>query len=283
MANASFTLSAIGDEIADKLDEQIQLLQELNVRYLDLRGVWGKNVLDLDDDEARKVRTACDEAGIGISSLGSPVGKSPIEEPMDVVLERLQRLFRIGEIVGTRNIRIFSFYPPQGTPESKLDDYVDEAAARLVQLADLAEQQGFHLLLENEKGIVGDTVERCRGLLAGVQNPALSFVWDPANFVQVGEAAVTESGWPLLGERTTSVHIKDAMLGDGSVRPAGQGDGQVSALLTRLRDEGYQGFLALEPHLTVAGHSSGFSGPEGMTVAVKALRGLMVELDCAEA
>ena len=41
--------------------------------------------------------------------------------------------------------------------------------------------------------------------------------------------------------------------------------------------------LALEPHLAVAGHSSGFSGPEGMEVAVRALRRVMQEQGCREA
>jgi hypothetical protein len=45
---------------------------------------------------------------------------------------------------------------------------------------------------------------------------------------------------------------------------------------------GYQGVLSLEPHLAVAGHSSGFSGEEGMEVAVKALRKLMLELNLQE-
>jgi hypothetical protein len=52
--------------------------------------------------------------------------------------------------------------------------------------------------------------------------------------------------------------------------------------LARLRDDGYQGFLALEPHLAIAGRSGGFSGIEGMTRAVKALRRLMAAQDCIE-
>jgi hypothetical protein len=51
----------------------------------------------------------------------------------------------------------------------------------------------------------------------------------------------------------------------------------------RLREAGYQGILALEPHLAIAGHSSGFSGPEGMAYAAQALRRLMAEVGCVEA
>jgi len=93
--------------------------------------------------------------------------------------------------------------------------------------------------------------------------------------VQVGEAAPTVRGWPLLGDYVGYVHIKDALLADGSVVPAGRGDGQVPELLARLHSAGYHGFLALEPHLAIAGHSGGFSGAAGMACAVEALRTLL--------
>jgi sugar phosphate isomerase/epimerase len=153
-------------------------------------------------------------------------------------------------------------------------------------LTALAQAEGFTLLLENEKDIVGDTLARCRALLTGVNSPHLRFVWDPANFVQVGEAQAVERGWPLLGDYTAHLHVKDALLstpeGLPAVRVAGEGDGQVDLLLAKLRDSGYQGFLALEPHLAIAGPSSGFSGVSGMTYAVERLRKLMATVGCVE-
>jgi sugar phosphate isomerase/epimerase len=136
--------------------------------------------------------------------------------------------------------------------------------------------------LENEKDIVGDTLARCHALVSGVDSPHLRFLWDPANFVQVGEERVTERGWPMLGEYVEYVHIKDSRLSDGSVCAAGEGDGQVRELLSELKASGYQGVLALEPHLALAGHSTGFSGTSGMTYAVEALRQLMAEVGCVE-
>ncbi|MCB0110481.1 MAG: sugar phosphate isomerase/epimerase [Caldilineaceae bacterium] len=280
MSNASFTISAFGDEIADKLAEQLDVLRDLQIRYLELRGVWGKNVLQLSDDEARRVRELCDRYGIGVSAIGSPIGKSPIQQPIATEVANLERIIAIGKIVGTSKIRVFSFYPPEG--ETDLDQQVPVAVARLRTLAEAAGAAGATLLLENEKGIVGDTVDRCHALLQGINHPAIVFAWDPANFVQVGEAQVTTDGWPKLHNYIGYIHIKDALL-DGSVRAAGEGDGQVALLLAHLRDSGYQGMLALEPHLAVAGHSSGFSGPEGMRRAVEALRALMAAEGCSEA
>lgn len=282
VSNATFTISAFGDEIADDLQDQLAVLKELRIGYLDLRGVGGKNVLHLDDDEAAVVSQTCDDHGMAVSCIGSPIGKSPIADPIEHEAANLERIFQIAETVGTRRVRIFSFYPPDVSSNAQYDQYVDEAAARLARLADIAQRDGFTLLLENEKGIVGDTIDRCHAIMAAAGNSHLRFLWDPANFVQVNESAPTKQGWASLGAYTAYVHIKDAVLADGGIRPAGEGDGQVGELLTKLIDSGYQGFLALEPHLAIAGHSSGFSGAEGMARAVDALRQLMADRGCEE-
>jgi len=279
MGQAKFTLSAFGDEIADDLQAQLELLRKLQIGYLDLRKAWGKNVLHLDDEEVARVERMCADQDIAVSCIGSPIGKSPITDPIEREASNLRRIFHIAEALHTRRVRIFSFYPPDISTNEHYDDYVEESISRLARLVELAQREGFLLLLENEKAIVGDTISRCHAIMSAIDSPHLGFLWDPANFVQVGESEPTERGWPLLGQHVAYVHIKDAVLADGSVRPPGDGDGQVRELLVRLRDRGYQGFLALEPHLAVAGHSSGFSGVSGMTYAVEKLRQLLAEIE----
>jgi sugar phosphate isomerase/epimerase len=275
MHEASFTISAFGDEIATDLEEQLRVLNDLRIEHLELRTAWGKNVLHLDDEEVRRVREACAERGTSISSIGSPIGKSPIADPVALEIGNLSRIFEIGEALGTRRVRIFSFYPPDTSTNARYDQWVDQSIYRLAKLTDMAARQGFVLLLENEKAIVGDTIHRCHSIVSAIDSPHLRFLWDPANFVGVGESEPTERGWPLLGPYVAYVHIKDALLADRSVRAAGEGDGQIPELLDRLRNAGYRGFLSLEPHLAVAGHSSGFSGPAGMTYAASKLRSLL--------
>jgi sugar phosphate isomerase/epimerase len=281
MSEATFALSAFGDEIAVDLDEQLQLLNELKVGYLELRSAWGKNVLHMDDDDVARVREVLAAHSVQVGCIGSPIGKSPIVDPIEKELDNLARICQIGEALDCRRVRMFSFYPPDTSTNEHYDEHVEESTSRLVRLAELAGQEGATLLLENEKDIVGDTLARCRALVTAVDSPHLRFLWDPANFVQVGEERVTERGWPMLGEYIGYVHIKDARL-DGGVVAAGEGDGQVKELLAELKDSGYQGILALEPHLAFAGHSTGFSGESGMIYAVEALRKLMAEVGCVE-
>jgi sugar phosphate isomerase/epimerase len=278
----AFTLSAFGDEIDVDFERQLLCLKELNIGWLDLRAAWGINVVHMDDDQVTRVDNLCHQHGIKVACLGSPVGKSPITDPLKTEVAHLDRIFRIAERVGTRRIRVFSFYPPAVTPEAGCDACVQESASRLRHMVDIATRNGFHLLLENEKGIVGDTIARCYALMTAMGGADLGFAWDAANFIQVGEARPTERGWPLLGRYVEHVHVKDAFLADGRACVVGVGDGQMREFLAALRDRPYRGFLALEPHLTIAGRSSGFSGPDGMAQAVAALRSLLAELGCAE-
>jgi len=282
MSDATFTLSAFGDEISPDLDVQLSTLSALGVRYLDLRGAWGKNVLRMGDDDLARVVAVCNIHSTQVACLGSPIGKSPIMDPIANELANLERIMHVGEVVGCRRVRLFSFYPPDISTNVAYDQYVPEATERLAALARLAEREGYLLLLENEKDIVTDTLSRCEAVIKGVNSPVLRFIWDSANFVQVGEAQVVDRGWPMLGEAIGYVHIKDAMLSDGHVVAAGHGDGQLRELLTHLKDAAYQGFLSLEPHLQVAGHSGGFTGPEMMGYAVGELRKLMAEVGCVE-
>jgi len=242
---ATFTLSAFGDEIAPDLEEQLTTLNNLGIGGLDLRGAWGKNVVRLEDADLAQVVKLCHAHNVHVACLGSPIGKSPITEPLDAEINNLTRLFEIGEIVGCRRVRLFSFYPPDTSTNAHYDDYVAEATARLAKLTAMAEREGFVLLLENEKDIVTDTLARCEVVVKVINNPHLRFLWDSANFVQVGEARVVERGWPRVGDLIGYVHIKDAVLADGHVVPAGEGDGQLPLLLTHLKAAGYQGVLAL--------------------------------------
>ena len=277
------TLSAFGDEIAEPLEDQLKLLQELNVPGLECRTAWGTNVLRFTDEQAHKVRDLCDEAGIPVRCIGSPIGKSPILDPIEKELANLERIMEIGEILGAKNIRLFSFYPPDISTNEHYDQYVDETIERLATLADKAATGGYMLLHENEKEIVGDTPERCLALMSGVNRDNFRFIWDPANFVQVGVDKLTDRFWDSLSPYIGYIHIKDAKLADGTVTPAGEGDGQVPELLIKLKATGYDGILALEPHLKVAGHSTGFSGTDGMTTAVNALRKVMNQVGLQEA
>jgi len=268
-----FVLSGFADEIAPELEVQLDVLQQLGIRHLELRGVWGKNVLALSDDEAATIKAALDERGMGVSAIGSPIGKIRIDEPFEPHLAEFRRALELAERFGSPNIRIFSFFVPEGEAEV----HRDEVMRRLRALLDAAQGRPVTLLHENERYIYGDVPERCRDIHETLASPQLRMTFDPANFVLCGVRPFTEA-YPLVSEYISYVHVKDGLLEDRRVVPAGQGDGEVRELLAALQQRGYNGFLSLEPHLAQAGAFSGFSGPELFGVAVKALRDLLNDL-----
>jgi sugar phosphate isomerase/epimerase len=274
---ASFTLSAFGDEIDGDLETQLDVLASEGIYALELRGAWGRNVLDLDTDQLAEAGELLQKYGFVVSAIGSPVGKSQLTQPREFELERLERAINAAQALGTRNIRVFSFFVSPGEAMANRDEVI----ARMKLLAQRAASAGMTLLHENEKEIYGDSAERCRDLLDAVASPSLRMAFDPANFVQVGVRPMDEA-WPLLADDTVHVHIKDAVFADGGVRPAGEGDGALPELLTALVEREYRGFLTLEPHLKVAGRSGGFSGETGMRTAAAALRALLDRLPGAE-
>jgi sugar phosphate isomerase/epimerase len=71
------------------------------------------------------------------------------------------------------------------------------------------------------------------------------------------------------------IQIKDAITGTGEVVPAGAGDGQLNETITALRDDGFDGFFSLEPHLASAGVAGGFSGADLFITAHTAFVGLL--------
>ena len=264
-------ISAFGDEAAVDFEEQLQVLQRLDIPLIDIRAAWGVNCAEFTDEHLRRIKLLCAQYGVAAACMGSPIGKSPIADPIDIECERLKRIGATAHQLGTRNIRLFSFYPEGETDEAALGQAIDRLGAQ----TQIAAEADLQLLLENEKGVVGDLPERCLQIMRALDSPHCRFIWDPANFVQCGAAGQVDRWWESLSPHIGYIHIKDARLADGTVTVAGAGDGQLPELLTRLRDSGYDGVLSLEPHLLEARHSSGFSGAEGMAMAVGALRELM--------
>ena len=271
--SSSFVLSAFGDEIDDDLDTQLDVLADLDIHYLEMRTAWGKRASDLSGREVGRLAASCQAHSMQVSCIGSRVGKSPLTEPLEATLAELGRILDLANRLGTDLVRIFSFRVPE---LGRQPEHFDESLARLSAVADAALQRRVVLVMENETGMVGDTPERCRALLQGVDSPSLRFVWDIGNFPHTGVDRPVERGWPLLGRHVAHVQVKDTRRSDRAMTAAGEGDGQALELLGKLRDAGYRGFLALEPHLR------GLSGAASMKRAAAALRGLMAEAGCTE-
>jgi 3-dehydroshikimate dehydratase len=267
-------LSAFADEISPDLHEQLAVLQSEQIHFLDLRGVEGVNVLDLTDQQVTAIRQALDEQHIGVAAIGSPIGKAPIDAPFDEHLLRFERALALAQILKTPYVRIFSFYPPSyARDQSNPAEWRDEVLRRLRVLTERAKAANVILLHENEKGIYGDTRARCVDLLESINDPHFQFVFDPANFIQCQQIPYPDA-YEALRPWLRYVHVKDARA-DGSVVAAGEGSAHWPEFLQRLREDGYDGFFSLEPHLASSGQFQGFSGSTLFRHASQAFQSLL--------
>src|ERR1700721_773109 len=124
-----------------------------------------------------------DDAGVGGSAIGSPVGKIPIQAPLGPELDRMRRVADVASGLGTTLVRVFSFYIPAGEPPER---YRGQVIDRMGALARIAEDRGLVLAHENEKEIYGDVPQRCADLITSVSSPALRATFDAANFAPCG-------------------------------------------------------------------------------------------------
>ncbi len=271
MSSVSWTLSGFGDEIDADPVVQAAVLQALGARHIEVRSAWGVNIVDLDPDALESLAGILRERGVGVSAIASPIGKVDVSLPVEHEVERLARAVAAAQHLGSRYIRIFSFYRGDGVA---VESIRDDVLVRMRALADAARAADVVLLHENEKDIYGDTPERVLDVIESVGSDHLRVAWDSANFVQVGVARPFDDGYALLRPHLEYLQVKDAVSATGEVTPAGHGDGQLLETLTALRDDGYSGFASLEPHLTDVNALGGFSGPEAFGRAGRAFREL---------
>jgi sugar phosphate isomerase/epimerase len=266
--SVTWNLSGFGDEVDPDPRVQCAVLLALGARHIEVRSAWGVNIVELEDDRLAELGTIIREAGLGVSAIASPIGKSELSDPVENELARLDRALHAAALLGSRYIRIFSFWQQDGVPVA---DMRDEVMRRLSLFAERAQAAGVVLLHENEKHIYGDVPERVLDIVRTVDSPALRLAWDNANFVQVGVRPASD-GFAQLAPYVDYLQVKDARVETGDVVPAGEGDGELAETVTGLRDRGFVGFASLEPHLTAQTSLGGFTGPWGYGLAARAFR-----------
>lgn len=237
-------ISGFADEISPGLDRQIQVLKQLGISWLEFRSADGINVADYTLEQAAAVKEKLDQNGIRVSAIGSPIGKIGIEEAFEPHLQSLEHVMDVAEVMDCKYVRMFSFFIPAGKDPGKYRDAVMERMEKMVRAA---KRRGLVLLHENEKEIYGDTAPRCLELLKRFGGDNFKCTFDFANFVQCGQD--TLEAYELLESYISYIHVKDAKAADGEVVLPGEGDGHLAQILKRLDDDGYNGFLSMEPHL----------------------------------
>jgi sugar phosphate isomerase/epimerase len=202
----------------------------------------GKNIGDMTQDEVKGYAQKLRDAGLGVSAVGSPLGKVKLDSDLDAHMEQVKKICEFANILDTKNIRMFSFYSPEG---KSIRDCKNEVIDGLGRMLDIADTFGVTLCHENEGGIYGERPHQCMELLEAFGG-RLKCVYDMGIYVL--QQVNAWEGYQLQRSYIQYFHIKDAMA-KGAIVPPGKGEGQIQRILFDFAQDHDQVLFTLEPHL----------------------------------
>jgi L-ribulose-5-phosphate 3-epimerase len=257
-------VSAITDEFSPDIDIAALSMREIGITGAELRMIYGKNVIDLTDDELDRAVATLRSHGLEIVSIASPLLKCTLPDA-PAVDERFQqdifaarhtfadqprlakRAFEIAARTGARILRVFSYWRTV-EPESCYPRIVEA----LGDLASQAAAHGVTIGVENEHACNLGTAAETAAVLSAVDHPNLKVVWDPANALVAGESPYPEGYAKLAPQRIVHVHAKDCRMENNRATWVAVGEGSVDwkGQIAALERDGYHGWISLETHWT---------------------------------
>jgi len=257
-----YPLAAITDEFSPDIETAVRSMQQIGMTGVELRMVFGKNIIDLTDEEIDRAIAIARGAGMEIISIASPLLKCVLPDAPEVDSRFQQdlfaakhtfadqprltaRAFEIAKRTGARIIRVFSYWRTV-----QPDVCFDRIVGTLRNLADQAAPHGLIIGVENEHACNIGTGAEAGRLLAALDHPNLKLVWDPANAVVGGEKAIPDGYRKVPVSRIQHVHAKDCTMDGHKPNWCRIGDGVVgwSEQIDALVRDGYKGWISLETH-----------------------------------
>ncbi len=269
--NSPFRVSVITDEITQDFGRALEVAsREFGLDWVELRGMWNKNLMHLDAKEIEEARRLLERYRLRVTDIASPLfkvdwpGAPPSKygprqrdqfgadfafKQQDEVLERGLELARVFH---TDRVRCFDFW--------RLDDAAPYRAAmdaKLLEAAAKAARKRVILLLENEHDCNTATGAEAVRTLDAVRSPYFKLNWDPGNAAMAGETPFPDGYERLPKQRIGHVHCKDvarkpagagyqwAAMGRGVIDWVGQ--------FRTLKRDAYHGAVSLETHWRGAG------------------------------
>jgi L-ribulose-5-phosphate 3-epimerase len=268
--SSAFRVAVINDEVGQDFGRACEVIaHEFGLEWIELRGMWNKNLLNLDANEIAEARRILEKYKLRVTDIASPLFKvdwpgapkskfSPkaAQFNADFTFEQQREVFdrsiALAKAFQTDRVRCFDFW--------RLEDPARFRAGmneRLLTDALLAGKQGVTLLLENEPACNTATAAEAAKVLDAVKTEYLLLNWDPGNAASRGEIPYPDGYALLPKERIGHCHCKDvtkkvdgkdyewAAMGRGLIDWRGQ--------FAALKHDGYKLGVSLETHWRGAG------------------------------
>jgi sugar phosphate isomerase/epimerase len=237
MRRSDLTLCLITDEVSPSLNEGLAFARAEGIGTVDLRVIDGRNVLALTRSELAGAAQRVRAAGLSVSCICTPLLKwSPPgkvsqakgdqfgfelgDRPPGVVYAQA---FEAAEILGARNLRIFSYLAYDGY---RMDDLRGPIDNLLVG----AEKYDMKLHVENEGVCNIAGLAELEALVTAYRHPRLRALPDVANAYRTGLAPSAADLARLL-PFTDILHVKDYANAARRFVAVGDGDIPFASLL----------------------------------------------------
>jgi len=260
-------LTGFADEAGKDLATQIKATQELGWDYISARGIDGQNIHDLSDDAFAKVVGDLDDADIKVAEFGSLIGTwaKSITTDFDITLAEVERTIPRMQQLGTGIVRVMSYaQKPWGNDQQK-----QERFRRLREITSRFKDAGITTAHENCMNWGGFSADHTLRLIEEVPDMMLIFDTGNPTFQRDRSQLNADGTFPWqdslaffhkVKEHVIHVHIKDCINpASDDVEPEytfpGKGQSYVSEIITELKNDDYQGFIAIEPHVATVFHA----------------------------
>ena len=261
--SSALKLTGFADEAGRDLETQIRATKELGWSAISARMVDGVNLHELPQEKFDAVADRLDAEGIQVPEFGSLIANwgKKISSDFDITLAEIERAIPRMKRLDTQLIRVMSYaQEPWGE-----DQHEQERFRRLREIVKRFSDAGLTAIHENCMNWGGFSAEHTLRLIDEV--PGLKLVFDTGNPLfqrdrSKGEPYPWQDAWEFwtkVRAHVVHLHIKDCISPaiDG-VEPVytmpGEGDAKIPAILADARDRGYDGWIAIEPHVATVFH-----------------------------
>ncbi len=276
-------LCAITDEISQDFEHALDVLREYGANHAELRGLWGRNISELDDAQVRRAQEALQMRGMHVACLATPFYKCDLDTDEAAVrgrmhlaqarsrkdqMEMLRRCADLAHRFGTRFLRVFTFW--------RTGELTPEIEARIIEAFEepikIAREEGVVLALENEHSCFVGTGADAARILRALNTDVVRACWDPGNALAAGEIPYPD-GYAQIKPFVVHVHIKDGVRSNGDTKwcVVGQGHVDYRGQFRALAKDGYTGAVSLETHYVPEGGTP----EDGSRLCLEALRKLI--------
>lgn len=256
-------LTGFADEAGRDLETQIRATKSLGWSAISARMVDGVNLHELPEDKFNAVADRLDAEGIQVPEFGSLIANwgKKIGSDFDITLAEIDRAIPRMKRLRTQLIRVMSYaQEPWGE-----DQQEQERFRRLREIVKRFSDAGLTAIHENCMNWGGFSPEHTLRLVDEI--PGLKLVFDTGNPLFQRDRSKGEPHpwqdpwefWKAVRDHVVHIHIKDCISpAIEGVEPIytmpGEGDAKIPEILADAKSRGYDGWVAIEPHVATVFH-----------------------------